>query len=1204
MDIDRVLEYIAHPAIQLTPEGRVTRANAAACERLPWLREDAALGDIAPEALAARVAAAWSAPDPELFLDGFGARLLRMSGDHRLLLFDLPQVDLIDELRSGVLVWEYEGPELRSAGDLRLVVANAASEQVGRSLPLRSFLGRTREEIGPVGSLSPLYLQVARTREPAEAEIHDIHGNPFIARIFPLPGKRIGAVFEDVTMLRRTEQTFRAMFERSHEAILIFDGESETVLSANPAARDLYSPAGEELAGKTLPEIWRPYEPGLGARVLSEGFVRLETTHLRWDRELRLDIHALPVEWRGRASVMAILRDVSAEVHAMKALLVREEQYRSVLTNLPVAVWTIDSSGELVFVSAGPERIGGYTAEEIVEPGFRHRALSFVHPDDFPAVARAYEALFRDGTPFGVEYRFLGKTGIWKWLADHAVSPYEKDGQIFASGMTQDITERKQAEIQQLALAAFGRSALTSTGEKELMAEACRTAAEGLEVPMVNVLELDAAEDVFVAVATCGSASPAGFRIANQPDRLAWRALHGHTPILYSNPGEETRSPEDPLAKGARAGIAAPIRGRAASHGILSVKTGEPRAFSERDGAFVQSIANILAEAIERNRAERELERERAQLAEAQTIAHIGSVRVDLETQQLEWSDELYRIYGMEPHSREIDLDFAASRMSPESREHVWTVIERSRAGDVLDEEHVIHGLDGVTRVIHYRARTVTDRFTGRATIVGTVQDVTAAKQAELALREHERRLQVIASRLPVMLFSTDADLRLTSLTGEGFAPMSDSVLQSLSLTLDDVIGPEPAQGGPRAALAGRDMTYDVSHGERHLRVHIEPLRDEITDAVTGVVGIAFDATEEKRAADAKLVLLEQLHDAARQWRDTFDSIQAPILIVDEGMRVQRMNAAALRFSRFSEYQWALDQPLKSLGNSGIWGDVEELARTAAETRESVARQHTDDAGRVWDVMASSGPGQIIILLTEVTDVVRMQERLRRAELMSQMGALVAGVAHEVRNPLFGISATLDAFESKFGTELYQDYVSALREQVTRMSQLMHELLEYGRPIDSELRRGHPGNVLQQALESMEPLARQRGVSIRGDVPHPLPQIRMDRQRLLLVFENLLKNAIEHSGEGGEVQLRAAVSEDEAGLTVEVADRGPGIAAEDLPRVFEPFFTRRRGGTGLGLSLVRRIVDEHQGVVHAGDREGGGASMVVTLPLAEAARTE
>ncbi len=1093
MDIDRVLEYIAHPAIQLTPEGRVTRANAAACERFPWLREDAALGDIAPGALAARLVAVWSSSDEEIFLDGFGARLLRMSGDHRLLLFDLPQVDLIDELRSGVLVWEYEGPELRSAGDLRLIVANAASEQVGLRRSMRSFLGRTREEIGPVGALSPFYLQVARTREPLETEIDDIHGNPFIARIFPLPGKRIGAVFEDVT----------------------------------------------------------------------------------------------------------------AEAHAIKALLVKEEQYRSVLTNLPVAVWTIDSSGELVFVSAGPERIGGYSAEEIVEPGFRHRALSFVHPDDFPAVGRAYEALFRDGTPFGVEYRFLGKTGIWKWLADHAVPPYEKDGKIFASGMTQDITERKQAEIQQLALAAFGRSALTSTGEPELMAEACRTTAKGLEVPMVSVWELDAAEEVFEVVAACGSAPPAGFCIANQPGGLATLALNSHTPIIYSNFDEEARaSPEDLLVKDGRAGIAAPIRGRAASHGILSVKTGEPRVFSERDGAFVQSVANILAEAIERNRAERELEREKAQLAEAQTIAHIGSVRVDLETQQLEWSDELYRIFGMEPRSREVDLDFVTSRVSPESRDHVRSVVERARAGDVLDEEHVIHALDGVTRVIHYRARTVTDRFTGRATIVGTVQDVTAARQAELALREHERRLQVIVSRLPVMLFSTDADLRLTSLTGEGFEPMSDGVLQNLSLTLPDVIGPEPVQGGPRAALAGRDTTYDVSHGDRHLRVHIEPLRDEVTDAVTGVVGIAFDATEEKRAADANLLLLEQLHDAARQWRDTFDSIQAPILIVDDGMRVQRMNAAALRFSRFSEYQWALNQPLKSLGNSGIWVEVEELARTAADTREPVARQYTDDAGRVWDVMASWGQEQTIILLSEVTDVVRMQERLRRAELMSQMGALVAGVAHEVRNPLFGISATLDAFESKFGTELYQDYVAALREQVTRMSQLMHELLEYGRPIDSELRRGHPGQVLQHALESMEPLARQRGVSIRGDVPQTLPQIRMDRQRLLLVFENLLKNAIEHSSEGGEVQMRAAVSEDEAGLTVEVADRGPGIAAEDLPRIFEPFFTRRRGGTGLGLSLVRRIVDEHQGLVRAGNREGGGASMVVTLPLAEAARSE
>jgi signal transduction histidine kinase len=103
----------------------------------------------------------------------------------------------------------------------------------------------------------------------------------------------------------------------------------------------------------------------------------------------------------------------------------------------------------------------------------------------------------------------------------------------------------------------------------------------------------------------------------------------------------------------------------------------------------------------------------------------------------------------------------------------------------------------------------------------------------------------------------------------------------------------------------------------------------------------------------------------------------------------------------------------------------------------------------------------------------------------------------------------------------------------------------------------------------------------------------MDRPRLLQVFENLLRNAIQHSATGSIVEVQAVREGDRVAIRVE--DRGPGFRDEDLPRVFEPFFTRRRGGTGLGLSLVQRIVDDHHGQIEARNREGGGASVRVAL---------
>jgi len=468
-----------------------------------------------------------------------------------------------------------------------------------------------------------------------------------------------------------------------------------------------------------------------------------------------------------------------------------------------------------------------------------------------------------------------------------------------------------------------------------------------------------------------------------------------------------------------------------------------------------------------------------------------------------------------------------------------------------------------------------------------------------VALRAHERRLQLIVSRLPVLLWSTDPELRINSLTGAGIEPSDPETMSRLSLTVPELLGTTPEEDDAlRLALRGQSVTFDTVHDRRDLRVYIEPLRDE-QGTVTGTVGIAFDRTDEKRAEQANAQLLEQLHDAAEEWRETFDSIQAPIVLVDSGPAISRMNAAALAHSRFGEYQDAIGKPVAEAGETAIWKDIDAIVRAASTHRSGISLQGVDHDGRHWDLLASPARhDQVIVIATEVTELVRMQERLRRTERMSEMGALVAGVAHEVRNPLFGISATLDAFEARFGAAQFSGYVTALRDQVDRMSQLMHELLEYGRPLAATLEPACISAVVTAAAGSTSALARQREVTIDNHIPPEVTRVNMDRPRMLQVFENLLTNAIQHSGAGGAVEISCVV--DAQAVSILVEDRGPGFNEGDLSRVFEPFFTRRRNGTGLGLSLVRRIVEEHNGSVVASNREGGGATVLVSLPVAGA----
>jgi signal transduction histidine kinase len=231
----------------------------------------------------------------------------------------------------------------------------------------------------------------------------------------------------------------------------------------------------------------------------------------------------------------------------------------------------------------------------------------------------------------------------------------------------------------------------------------------------------------------------------------------------------------------------------------------------------------------------------------------------------------------------------------------------------------------------------------------------------------------------------------------------------------------------------------------------------------------------------------------------------------------------------------------------------------------------------------------------------RLQASLRRAETLSAMGILVAGVAHQVRNPLFGTSSVLDAMEARLGSrEEYRPYVEALRDSISRLSVLMNELMEYGRPPEIERSPGCVAEVISDAAGACRELARRAQVEVEEIVGHDLPAVLMDRTRLSRAVENLVENAIRHSPPGATVTVSACATERQSDaaswVEVRVEDSGPGFKEADLPRVFEPFFTRRPGGTGLGLALVERIVAGHGGTVTAGNRDGGGASIRVQLP--------
>lgn len=356
-----------------------------------------------------------------------------------------------------------------------------------------------------------------------------------------------------------------------------------------------------------------------------------------------------------------------------------------------------------------------------------------------------------------------------------------------------------------------------------------------------------------------------------------------------------------------------------------------------------------------------------------------------------------------------------------------------------------------------------------------------------------------------------------------------------------------------------------------------------------------------KQAGEAGARLQKAIENAAREWQLTFDAVESSLLVVGLDGTIRRMNHAASRLAG-KHYRELLGRPVREIAAGEPWESAAVLVEVVGESREPHSCSAEDEAGHAtWDLSATLSDDRIVVVARDVTGFVELQRTLRRSELMSAMGSLVAGVAHEVRNPLFGISAVVDAFENRFGgREEYRRYLEVLKTQLARLNTLMQELLEYGKPPVLHLAPHELAGVVAEAVANCTSLSERQGVAVETAVEPSLPLVVLDRGRILQVLQNLLENALQHSPRGSAVRIEVEPAGEgrERWARCRVMDAGPGFQEEDLPRVFEPFFTRRREGTGLGLSIVQRILEQHGGRIRAGNVPGGGAVMEIELPLA------
>jgi signal transduction histidine kinase len=234
-----------------------------------------------------------------------------------------------------------------------------------------------------------------------------------------------------------------------------------------------------------------------------------------------------------------------------------------------------------------------------------------------------------------------------------------------------------------------------------------------------------------------------------------------------------------------------------------------------------------------------------------------------------------------------------------------------------------------------------------------------------------------------------------------------------------------------------------------------------------------------------------------------------------------------------------------------------------------------------------------------------LEWQLHQAEKGAVVGRLAAAIAHEIRNPLNYINLTLDHLRSSFAPAdqekkaTFIQLTNQLKTEVARINRHITDFLKYSRPSKLELQDLDIRAEAEDALRLIEGRAEECGIKTEIVQDGPLPKVLGDRESLRSVFTNLVINAVEAiDSSGGSVSIKLS-NEDAHSVKVEISDSGCGIAAQDISKVFEPYFSTKDTGTGLGLAIVKKAVDDHGGTINVASKEGSGTTFTIILPAKE-----
>ncbi|MBT1073506.1 two-component system sensor histidine kinase NtrB [Pelotalea chapellei] len=355
----------------------------------------------------------------------------------------------------------------------------------------------------------------------------------------------------------------------------------------------------------------------------------------------------------------------------------------------------------------------------------------------------------------------------------------------------------------------------------------------------------------------------------------------------------------------------------------------------------------------------------------------------------------------------------------------------------------------------------------------------------------------------------------------------------------------------------------------------------------------------------------------ADYYATVIDSVGDGVIVVDQERVITLCNPAAEEITGFSRRQ------VVGISFEKLFAQETTLLEILTKTiRTGITISDNDNVmirttGKVIPVGVTCYPLTLpngenigaILTLKDITYIRELEATIRQADRLSTLGTLAAGLAHEVKNPLGGIKGAAQLLEQELGEDSDQrECTGVILRETDRIDRIIRELLDLASPRRLKLAPVNLHRVLADILQLQKHSVMDREISIVANFDPSIPPLMADGEMLTRLFLNLILNSMEALGESGRLTVTSRVLSDyrmaqnerqSRMVAVEISDTGPGIAPEDLENIWTPFFTKRSGGTGLGLTICHKIVSEHRGQIKVESSLNHGTKFTVLLPLVQ-----